>query len=118
MKNILIAEDDQSIIDVVTIILQEEGYEARVARQQKELYQELQQQTPHVVLLDIRLGESNGQAIARRLKTQKTTRAIPLVIMSAAKAIEKIAKETVADAFLLKPFTIEELLAVIKEHSS
>ena len=115
-KKILIAEDDKAIIEVVKIILENEGYEVLQASQGKHIFAALEEHSPDMVLLDIWLFGEDGGQIARTIKSKPQTKDTPIVIMSANNETEKITKEAGADDFLLKPFNIEDLLYIVRKH--
>lgn len=116
MKKILIAEDDQPIIDIVTLILEGEGYTTIVAKHEKDIRHAILHQKPHLILLDIRLDGLDGGEFAKTLKSQESTKALPIILMSANHETEKISKIAGADDFLLKPFDINELLQIVKKY--
>lgn len=115
-KKILIAEDDKSIIEVVKIILENEGYDVLQASHGEHIHKALKEHTPDMILLDIWLFGEDGGKIAQSLKSKPETKEIPLVMMSANNETEKITKEAGADDFLLKPFNIEDLLYIVRKH--
>ncbi len=115
-KKILIAEDDQAIIDVVKIILESEGFEVFTADQSITVYKIVQEHTPDMILLDIWLFGEDGGKIAKKIKTQPHTGQIPVILMSANNETEKITKEVGADDFLLKPFNIDDLLYIVRKY--
>jgi len=116
-KKILVAEDDKAIIDVVTIILENEGYEVFTADQESVINSTIKQHKPDVILLDIWLYGEDGVQIARNIKTKSETKDIPVILMSASNETEKITKEAKADGFLLKPFNIDDLLHTVRKHT-
>src|SRR5579863_3467641 len=111
-KKILIAEDDRAIIDVVKIILENEGYEVFTADQGEIVHKTIDEQMPDAVLLDIWLYGEDGGQIAKEIKGKSKTKHIPVILMSANNETEKITKQVGADDFLLKPFNIEDLLYI------
>jgi CheY-like chemotaxis protein len=115
-KKILIAEDDKAIIDVVKIILENEGYEILSADQGESIYQSIEQHSPDMIFLDIWLFGEDGGQIAKKIKSKSHTKNIPLVLMSANNETEKITKSVGADDFLLKPFDIDDLLFIVRKY--
>ena len=113
MPKIIIIEDDKDILDVMTYILTEEGYEVVGAPDSAPLLQ-LDQIQPFLVLMDNRLVEGTGTELCYKLKTNLATAHFPIAIISAHNNLEEIAKESMADAFLKKPFDIDELLSLVK----
>lgn len=114
-KTILLAEDDHAIHEVVTIILEGEGYRVLHAMTEAEVFTSIKKEVPHLLLLDIGLGGSDGKNIAQQLKNNAETQSIPIVIVSANAETEAIAKESNADGFLAKPFELETLIAIAKK---
>ncbi len=68
------------------------------------------------MLLDIWLGGSDGGKIAKTVKSNKQTKHIPVIMISANNETEKITKEAGADDYLLKPFNIDDLLHIVRKH--
>lgn len=115
-KKILVAEDDRAIMEVVKIILEQEGYETTFADKEDVIFKIIKEQKPDLMLLDIWLGGSDGGKIAKTIKTDKQTKHIPIIMISANNETEKITHEAGADAFLLKPFNIDDLLSIVRKH--
>ena len=116
-KKILVAEDDKAIIEVVKIILENEGYEVITADQGAHVYKAVETHAPDMILLDIWLFGEDGGQIAKTIKSKAHTKNIPLIMMSANNETEKITKESGADGFLLKPFNIEDLIYIVRKHT-
>lgn len=116
-KKILVAEDDKAIIDVVKIILENEGYEVLTANQGEHVYKVVDEHAPDMIILDIWLFGEDGGQIAKTLKGKPHLQHIPLVMMSANNETEKITKEAGADDFLLKPFNIDDLLYIVRKYT-
>ena len=115
-KKILVAEDDKAIIEVVKIILENEGYDVLMADQSEIIHQTIAAHNPDMILLDIWLFGEDGGQIAKTIKSKPPTKDIPLVLMSANNETEKITKEVGADDFLLKPFNIDDLLYIVRKY--
>ncbi len=115
-KKVLIAEDDKAITEVVTIILENEGFEVITADHSDHVFKSVKKHTPDAILLDIWLFGEDGSKIAKKIKTQAHSTKIPIIMMSANSDTEKIAKACGADDFLLKPFNIDDLVVIVKKH--
>ena len=113
---ILLAEDDKAIVDVVKIILENEGYTVHTADNGNTLQKSISQQEPDIILMDIWLFGENGGEIAKQLKSKSETKSIPLVLMSANNETEKITNAVGADDYLLKPFNIDDLLNIVRKY--
>lgn len=115
-KNILVAEDDKAIIEVVKIILENEGYSVLMVDQGAQIYKALEEETIDMILLDIWLFGEDGAQIAKQVKANAHSKHIPIIMMSANNETEKITKEVAAEGFLLKPFNIDDLLSIVRKH--
>ena len=112
-KTIVIGEDDQAIIEVVKIILQEGGYEPLGVTEAGSIIKTVQKSMPALILLDIWMSGENGGDIAKKIKMDKETSHIPIVMISANNETEHIAKGVGAEGFLQKPFNMEDLMAIV-----
>lgn len=115
-KKIWVVDDDDGILDVMQILLKEEGYEIKAINSPAHLEEELVRDKPNLLLLDILMSGMDGRTIARNLKSNKYMNDIPIILMSADMHIEEKAKEGHADNFIKKPFEVDELLGKIKKY--
>jgi DNA-binding response OmpR family regulator len=116
-SKILVIEDDKDIRDIITFILEEKGYEV-MASGDSRILKSVTDFSPYLVLIDNWLTEwktdATGEQLCRELKSNKATSHIPVIIMSAVSNIKEIAEAGLADAYLKKPFDVDELLAIVK----
>jgi DNA-binding response OmpR family regulator len=112
-KKIMIADDDPGIVDAIEMMLTYEGYEVKTTSNGA-TFSEVKKNNPDLVLLDIWMSGEDGREICRKIKATKQTKAIPVIIISASKDIERSAIDSGADGFLEKPFEMNELLDKIK----
>jgi DNA-binding response OmpR family regulator len=116
-KKIFVVEDDQAIVEVVKIILENDGYQVITTDSAEHIMQMIYEEEPHLILLDIWLSGYNGGSIAKHLKNSSQTKHIPIIITSANNETEKIARMAGVEGFLLKPFTMESLLSTVRKYS-
>jgi len=114
-KKILIADDDPAILEVLTLFLEDVGYEVETTHDGLKL-QAFEPGSADLLLLDIWMSGWNGRDICQFLKSQEQTCHLPIVLFSANKETERIAREAGADDFLVKPFDLDELLKKIERH--
>jgi two-component system phosphate regulon response regulator PhoB len=112
-QKIIIIEDDPDILDIMTYILSEEGYEVLAATNSKPL-DEVHVHQPTLILMDNRLTDGFGKDFCREFKNNPATRHFPIVLVSASAAIEQMARESNADGYLKKPFDLVELTDLVK----
>lgn len=109
-------EDDASIRDIEVYALQSTGFEARGYEDGNTFWQELQNEKPELVVLDIMLPGMDGIQILKKMRENKEFQDIP-VIMATAKGEEydKIhGLDLGADYYLAKPFGVMELVSCVK----
>ena len=108
---ILVIDDDEGILDALDTVLTEEGYRTEVSTKNGEFVERaLQQGLPDLIILDVLLSGHDGREICKKLKSDEHTRHIPVLLISAHIKGEATAIEAGADAFLAKPFDIDEML--------
>ena len=110
---ILIVEDDAGIADFLAAILDNNGYQACIARDGRSALQQLSDQKADLVLLDLGLPDMDGMDILRHIRQ---TGQMPVVILSArGEEGDKVrALDAGADDYIMKPFGTSEVLARIR----
>jgi len=114
-KTILIADDDPGIVDALAQFLEEVGYAVRTTVDATSIGA-FADGLPDLILLDIRMSGRDGSEICKRLKSAEATRAIPIIIFSASRDTERIAREAGADDFIAKPFDMDQLVEKIERY--
>ncbi len=113
-KRILIADDDHAIVDSLTVILEEFGYDVKSTDDGRKVYR-IKNDLPDLLLLDIWMSGIDGRQICADLKKENVTKNVPVILISAGRDIQKSAQESGADDFLEKPFTMEDLLEKVEK---
>jgi len=114
-RKVLIADDEQDILDLLKYNLVKEGYEVIVARDGTAALQHARVK-PDVIVLDIMMPGLDGFEVCKQLKRNADTREIPVIFLSARKSEvdEVIGLELGADEYIVKPISIAKLLARIR----
>jgi len=115
-KKILIVEDDEDIMELISFNLEQEKYSILQAESGEKALQEISKELPSLVLLDLMLPEINGLDVCRRLKANSRTQSIP-VLMVTAKGDESdivTGLELGAVDYVTKPFRPKELVARVR----
>jgi CheY-like chemotaxis protein len=115
-KKIMVAEDDIGILEAMQIILEDAGYEVTTTVDGQTV-QDMTADLPDVLLLDIWLSGMDGTEICRHLKSQPRTQHIPIILCSANKDTQKLAKACGADDFIMKPFEMMDFLRTVKKYA-
>lgn len=114
-KKILAVDDDSDILDVIRIILEDEGYEVTTLTDGKKVFDVVGDDQPDLILLDVMLGGLDGRDICKALKSHHAFKNIPIVMISASHNLDKslLAPGSPND-FLAKPFDIDHLINMVK----
>jgi len=115
-KKILIVEDEESLLKLESILLTSKGYEVRGVANGKAALDAIAEEAPDLVLLDIMLPEIDGFEVCRRIKENPETSAIPVIMLTAKKSREDMARgESVgADWYITKPFKSAMVIETIQ----
>jgi CheY-like chemotaxis protein len=111
--HILVVDDDRSIRTMVSLVLESEGYPVTTAANGAEALQEIERELPSAMLLDMQMPVLDGWGVARRLREQG--RRVPTVVMTAASTAARWCAEIAAEAFLAKPFDIDDLVRAVQQ---
>ncbi len=117
-NNILIVDDTPENLTVLSRMLEAHGYQVRPAVNGQVALKAISRALPDVILLDIIMPGMNGYELCRRLKTDKQTREIPIIFISALdEVMDKVKAFAVGGVdFITKPFHAEEVLARVHTH--
>ena len=111
---ILVVDDEAPIRELLSFNLKKSGYEVETAADGRAALQKAPE--ADLVLLDIMLPDTDGLAIMRRLRADRLTATVPIMMLTAKDTeLDKVmALDGGADDYLTKPFSVEELLARIR----
>jgi CheY-like chemotaxis protein len=118
-KRILVVDDDPDILDAIRFTLEDEGY-AITTTEKGEYAENLRDGNgglPDLIILDVLLSGKDGRMICRHLKEREDTRHIPIIMISAHPDARESSQSVGADAFLAKPWDIDELLAIVARYA-
>jgi len=116
---ILVVDDEADIVDFLTAVLQEEGYQTETARDGLEALDKIHDRHPSLVILDLMMPRMNGLEVLEALRLQRHERSRsspPILVLSAKSTHQDIlaALERGADDFVPKPFDLEDLLLRVR----
>jgi two-component system response regulator MprA len=113
---VLVIDDEESIIDFIKLGLKYEGFEVVAASDGEEGIGAAQRTNPIFIILDWILPDMDGLEVCRRLRSNPTTRDIPILLLTAKDHVDNRVEglNTGADDYLTKPFSFEELVARIR----
>ncbi|MBI5241109.1 MAG: response regulator [Elusimicrobia bacterium] len=123
MARILVVDDDPSVLKLIAAVLGKDGHDvmscssgsaALVALGIRPLDPETD--PPELIILDIMMPKIDGYSLAKTIREHRSTRRIPLVVVSALRDMSRLFTATVqVDGFLRKPFSPDELIACVRK---
>jgi CheY-like chemotaxis protein len=109
---VLVVDDDEGIRDFIGMVLSDEGYEVMTASDGAAALELIEQRSPTVILLDMRMPIMDGWEFARAYRQRPGPRA-PIIVVSAGREAASRAAEIDAADVLPKPFRLAELLDLV-----
>jgi DNA-binding response OmpR family regulator len=108
---VLVAEDDEDILELVVFDLEDEGYEVLTARDGEAAVALALERRPDLILLDVAMPGLDGYEVTRRLRAEQATRSTPVVLLTARAQVRDVILgfEAGANDYVTKPFRPDEL---------
>ena len=113
---LLVVEDEDSLATLLQYNLEKEGYGVTVCADGEEALIRIDEHLPDLVILDWMLPTVSGIEVCRRLRQRPETRNLPIIMLTArGEETERVrGLATGADDYIVKPFSVPELLARIR----
>ena len=116
MRDILIVEDEEDILRLLSFTVSGPEYSVRLARSGEESLAMVRARRPDLMLVDVSLPGISGREVCQAIKGNPATRAVPVVFLTARTSPEdiRLGLEAGADTYLLKPFDPAPLRATME----
>lgn len=116
METIYIVEDDINIREIERYALKNSGYEVEEFECGVDFFKHLENHTPGLVILDIMLPDEDGMSILAKIRADKRTAKIPVIMVTAKTTeLDKVkGLDSGADDYITKPFGVMELISRVK----
>ncbi len=117
MHTILVADDDEDLLQALDFTLSQNGYNVIQAKDGAETIVRTLELKPDIILLDIMMPDLDGFTACRELKNREDTKRIPIIMLTAKGEVEdiKTAFRVGANDYVVKPFLMEQVLEKIEE---
>jgi CheY-like chemotaxis protein len=109
---VLVVDDDAPIVEVVTMALESEGYTV-ISALGPDALRAAAARRPDLILLDLMMPDVDGAEMSRRLRDDRATAEIPIVLMSAIADLGAVAATLPVQGQLPKPFDLDALYATV-----
>ena len=117
MKNVLVVDDEDSILKLVSANLQIRGYQVTEAKTGAEALAHLRDSQPSLMVLDIKLPDFSGWELLKRIKSDPLIAAgFPVLVMTASISETSIDSKTYPNVkeILIKPFSAARLISAVR----
>ncbi len=113
---VLVVEDELAQREVLGYNLEAEGFRVLRAENGEEALLLVEEDMPDIIVLDWMMPNLSGIEVCRQLKTRPETRSIPIIMLSArSEEVDRVrGLETGADDYVVKPFSVVELMARVR----
>jgi DNA-binding response OmpR family regulator len=112
-KTVLVVDDDPTIGELIATVLSDVGFRAVVVQDGHDVLSAAHALEPDAITLDLDLPGLDGRSILQCLRADARTRAVPIVVVSAATETLPKEEEQLADSTLAKPFEVLDLIEVV-----
>ena len=116
-KKILLVEDEESLAEMYKIKFEREDFEVTILNSGSAVLETAKNENPSIILLDIMMPKADGLTALNKLKNEKGTSSIPVIMLTGAnhELNEQLARNLGAHAYLRKPVTPRELLDAVSK---
>ena len=116
MLKILIIDDDVDLLFLGSSLLKQRGFEVFSLARADQAIETVKSVKPHLILLDVKLGDLDGRDICLRLKGDPDTSFIKIILYSAFPETSVEYSKYRADDFIVKPYEFNHLVERIRHH--
>ena len=113
-KRILVIDNDQDILEAVDAALTMENYSVETSSIVEDIFEMIQDKNPDLIVIDYLLFGINGGELCHMIKSEPSTSHLPVIIFSGYPKVIQSLGTYECDAFISKPFELDEFLGTIK----
>lgn len=115
--DILIAEDEPSILEALTFVLGRAGWSVRTVTDGEAVIGAVRREEPRVLVLDIMLPKRSGFEVLKQIRANAATRTLPVLVLTAKgqQQDRQIAEELGADSFVTKPYANADVVDAVRD---
>ncbi len=115
-KSVLIVDDEPNIVVSLEFLLEQAGYQVRIAHDGQQAWEAIERQPPDLVLLDVMLPRLSGFDVCQKIREHPDLQRVRVVMLTAKGREVEVSKGLAlgADAYISKPFSTQDLLAQVR----
>src|SRR5207249_9589214 len=122
-KRILVVDDRNDLLHLMRRVLEDEQYQVSILQQGRDAFTRVKTQLPDLLILDLKLGDVEGQDVLKQLKDDPVTAEIPVIVYTAAVLeAEEVSRLVYNNPWhyqdvhvVQKPFELENLLHLVQQ---
>lgn len=114
-KKIMVCDDDQGILDVIQMLLETENFTVYTEVHSPNLISSIQLHSPDLLLLDLWMPFMAGDELLKTIRHNEEIKDLPVIVLSASVDGSDIAEDAGANAFIAKPFDMNDLISKVKD---
>lgn len=119
MAKILVCDDEKDVVELISFLLEKDGYDVITAKNGREALEVVAKNIPDLILLDVMMPEMDGYTVQTRLQEDPNTKSIPIIILTAKGQMRDVfAMSSNVVAYMEKPFDPKSLRQKIQESLS
>ncbi len=116
MAKILVCDDEKDVVELISFLLEKDGYAVVTAKNGREALEVVAKEIPDLILLDVMMPEMDGYTVQTRLQEDPKTKNIPIIILTAKGQMRDVfAMSSNVAAYMEKPFDPKSLRQKIQE---
>jgi DNA-binding response OmpR family regulator len=114
--DILIAEDEPSILEALTFVLRRAGWSVHTVTDGEAVMNAVRRDQPRVLVLDIMLPKRSGFEVLKQIRANEDTAALPVLVLTAKgqQQDRRVAEEFGADSFVTKPYSNADVVNAVR----
>jgi DNA-binding response OmpR family regulator len=114
--DILIAEDEPSILEALSFVLQRAGWSVHSVTDGEAVMDAVRHERPRVLILDVMLPKRSGFEVLKQIRADTGTRSLPVLVLTAKGQAQdrRIAEELGADSFVTKPYSNVDVVEAVR----
>src|SRR5512138_3234591 len=116
MPKVLLAEDDSTMVGLLTTLLRMDGFQVRALDSDEDIVAAVQRDRPEVVLLDVHLSSQNGLDVLQQIRQTDAGHRVRVIMISGMNVRDESLRRG-ADDFLLKPFMPDDLMSLLRKNA-